>query len=192
MCEEIGYGRVMQIAATLWRKQDPVGALTPLPTPSLPPPGAESAGGHPAGPGLSYGELLRLTEGHGTSEIYERIQALYPAGGEAATPDARAGELVPKLREALAISGNHAFASGWRAAVDEACRWLESLAMRSAHALDAAEMLWTVVANVDGGDWSKQSPEWQAAAARWRDNYLAVERASRWDRGPACVTRLRR
>lgn len=39
---------------------------------------------------------------------------------------------------------------------------------------DAAEMLWVVLANVSGGDWSKQSPEWQEAAARWRDNYFAV------------------
>ena len=40
-------------------------------------------------------------------------------------------------------------------------------------AMDAAEMLWTVVANASNGDWSKQSPEWQEAAARWRDAYIA-------------------
>ena len=28
ICEEIGYGRVMQIAADAWREKDPVGALT--------------------------------------------------------------------------------------------------------------------------------------------------------------------
>ncbi len=39
---------------------------------------------------------------------------------------------------------------------------------------DAAEMLWVVLANVSGGDWTKQSEEWQEAAARWRDNYFAV------------------
>ena len=39
---------------------------------------------------------------------------------------------------------------------------------------DAAEMLWTVVANVNGSDWSKQTPEWQKAAARWRDNYFKL------------------
>ena len=38
---------------------------------------------------------------------------------------------------------------------------------------DAAEMLWVVLANVSGGDWSKQTQEWQTAAARWRDNYFA-------------------
>ncbi len=37
---------------------------------------------------------------------------------------------------------------------------------------DAAEMLWTVVANVSGGDWSKQNKMWQEAAERWSDNYL--------------------
>jgi hypothetical protein len=39
---------------------------------------------------------------------------------------------------------------------------------------DAAEMLWTVVANAGGGDWDKESKDWQEAAARWRDNYFAV------------------
>lgn len=39
---------------------------------------------------------------------------------------------------------------------------------------DAAEMLWVVLANVSGGDWTKQTPDWQEAAARWRDNYFAA------------------
>lgn len=39
---------------------------------------------------------------------------------------------------------------------------------------DAAEMLWVVLANVSGGDWTQQTPEWQEAAARWRDNYFAA------------------
>lgn len=39
---------------------------------------------------------------------------------------------------------------------------------------DAAEMLWVVLANVSGGDWTKQSKDWQEVAARWRDNYFAV------------------
>lgn len=39
---------------------------------------------------------------------------------------------------------------------------------------EAAEMLWVVIANVSGSDWSKQSEEWQKAAARWRDNYFEV------------------
>lgn len=40
--------------------------------------------------------------------------------------------------------------------------------------LDAAEMLWVCLANVSGGDWSKQSQEWQEAAKKWRDNYFKV------------------
>jgi hypothetical protein len=40
---------------------------------------------------------------------------------------------------------------------------------------DAAEMLWVVLANVSGGDWTKQTPEWQEAAARWRDYYFAAK-----------------
>jgi len=39
---------------------------------------------------------------------------------------------------------------------------------------DAAEMLWVVLANVSEGDWTKQTEEWQKAAARWRDNYFRV------------------
>jgi hypothetical protein len=38
--------------------------------------------------------------------------------------------------------------------------------------LDVAEMLWVVLANVSEGDWTKQTKEWQEAAAKWRDNYL--------------------
>jgi hypothetical protein len=43
---------------------------------------------------------------------------------------------------------------------------------------DAAEMLWVVLASVSGGDWTKQSVEWQEAAARWRDYYFAALTAS--------------
>lgn len=39
---------------------------------------------------------------------------------------------------------------------------------------NAAEMLWVVLANVSGGDWTQQTAEWQEAAARWRDNYFLV------------------
>ena len=38
--------------------------------------------------------------------------------------------------------------------------------------IDAAEMLWVVLANVNGSDWRKQDKEWQRAAAKWRDNYF--------------------
>jgi len=38
----------------------------------------------PTPPDLSYGELLRLTEGHGTSEIYERVSQLERSNSELA------------------------------------------------------------------------------------------------------------
>lgn len=44
--------------------------------------------------------------------------------------------------------------------------------MKEQQLADAAEMLWVCLANVSGSDWSKQSPEWQEAAARWRDFYF--------------------
>lgn len=40
---------------------------------------------------------------------------------------------------------------------------------------DAAEMLWVVLASVNGGDWTQQSPAWQEAAARRRDRYFAAK-----------------
>ena len=33
------------------------------------------------------------------------------------------------------------------------------------------EAAWGVIANAGGGDWEKETKEWQEAAARWRDNY---------------------
>lgn len=33
------------------------------------------------------------------------------------------------------------------------------------------DLAWGLIANVSGGDWSKQSQEWQTAAAMWRDEY---------------------
>ena len=38
---------------------------------------------------------------------------------------------------------------------------------------EAMEAAWGIIANVSGGDWSKQSKEWQDAAARWRDEFLS-------------------
>jgi hypothetical protein len=32
------------------------------------------------------------------------------------------------------------------------------------------EMAWGIIANAGGGDWSKETPEWQEAAAKWRDD----------------------
>lgn len=37
---------------------------------------------------------------------------------------------------------------------------------------DLLNEAWAIVANVNDGDWSKQSPEWQAAANAWRIKVL--------------------
>lgn len=55
--------------------------------------------------------------------------------------------------------------------LEKAHKEIERVKAAAAEMRDAAEMLWTVVANVSGGDWTKQSDEWQTAAARWRDAY---------------------
>lgn len=39
---------------------------------------------------------------------------------------------------------------------------------------DEAEFLWIVLANVSGGDWTKQTNEWQVAAAKARDSFHAL------------------
>lgn len=49
-----------------------------------------------------------------------------------------------------------------------------ALTRKLATVKDAAEMLWVVLANVSGGDWTKQTEDWQEYAARWRDNYFAA------------------
>ena len=38
---------------------------------------------------------------------------------------------------------------------------------------DLLELAWGVIANAGGGDWDKESKEWQNAAVRWRDCYFA-------------------
>jgi hypothetical protein len=36
---------------------------------------------------------------------------------------------------------------------------------------DMIESAWGIIANAGGGDWSKESIEWQEAAAAWRDRF---------------------
>lgn len=38
-------------------------------------------------------------------------------------------------------------------------------------ATEACEIAWGIIANAGGGDWTTQTPEWQDAAARWRDEH---------------------
>jgi hypothetical protein len=57
--------------------------------------------------------------------------------------------------------------AAWRKRAEEAEAREDAMA-------DAAEMLWVVLANVSGGDWTKQPSDWQEYAARWRDSYYAA------------------
>lgn len=36
---------------------------------------------------------------------------------------------------------------------------------------DLVHAAWGIIANAGNGDWSRETPEWQVAAARWRDAY---------------------
>lgn len=43
---------------------------------------------------------------------------------------------------------------------------------------DAVEIAWGIIANAHGGNWDEATPEWKAAAERWRDKYVAPLRPS--------------
>jgi hypothetical protein len=36
---------------------------------------------------------------------------------------------------------------------------------------DLIEAAWGIIANAGGGNWKLETPEWQEAAARWREAY---------------------
>jgi hypothetical protein len=36
------------------------------------------------------------------------------------------------------------------------------------------ELAWGLIANASSGDWTKETPDWQEAAAKWRDRYWRV------------------
>jgi hypothetical protein len=38
---------------------------------------------------------------------------------------------------------------------------------------DLLEYAWTIIANAGGGDWTRETPEWQEAAAKFREQYHA-------------------
>ena len=43
---------------------------------------------------------------------------------------------------------------------------------------DLLATAWGIIANKNGGDWDKATPEWKAAAERWRERYFAILPAS--------------
>ena len=46
----------------------------------------------------------------------------------------------------------------------------EGLKQRIKRMDDCIETAWGIIANVSGGDWTRQKPHWQEAVVRWRDN----------------------
>lgn len=66
-----------------------------------------------------------------------------------------------ELRDALAMRGGNTLRL--LGAVSLSSEAMERRLMR------ALELAWGIIANAGGGDWTRESPEWQAAAARWRD-----------------------
>lgn len=54
---------------------------------------------------------------------------------------------------------------------------------------DLAEAAWGIIANAGGGDWARESPDWQEAAARWRDQYHDTRLTTR---APGRATHSRR
>jgi hypothetical protein len=48
-------------------------------------------------------------------------------------------------------------------------RWCQAAEAERDRLLDGMEIAWGVIANANGGNWDGETPEWQAAAERWRD-----------------------
>ena len=57
----------------------------------------------------------------------------------------------------------------WNAAIDLK-KENDELKQRIKRMDDCIETAWGIIANVSGGDWTRQKPQWQEAVVRWRDN----------------------
>lgn len=55
--------------------------------------------------------------------------------------------------------------------MDRTIRWRDA-EIASLHGL--AESAWGLIANANEGNWERATPEWRAAAERWRDAYHAA------------------
>ena len=44
--------------------------------------------------------------------------------------------------------------------------------------MDVTEWAWTIIANAGGGDWDRESTEWQEAAKKWRNEYHKLIKAT--------------
>lgn len=57
----------------------------------------------------------------------------------------------------------------------------EQQALINLDPMDALEFAWSIICNASGGDWTKESAEWQGAAARLRTQYHAILDARQMD-----------
>lgn len=58
--------------------------------------------------------------------------------------------------------------------VDMALGRLDELVEQFDAAMDCMSYAWTIICNVNEGDWAMQPPKWQEAAAKCRDQYHAL------------------
>jgi hypothetical protein len=93
--------------------------------------------------------------------------------------------------ELACVGGDFADRVGMRRALEAALADVpERAESRLARALDAAELLWGVVANASSGDWSQQSQEWQRAAILARESYHQALRAQEGEAIVALIDEL--
>jgi hypothetical protein len=52
------------------------------------------------------------------------------------------------------------------------CEALAGGVLAESSRIDLLETAWAIIANAGGGDWEKESKEWQDAAVKWRDTYF--------------------
>ena len=68
----------------------------------------------------------------------------------------------------------------------EAAPWVVDEVKRMDDRIKRLEMAlntsWEIIANTSGGDWTRQHPQWQKAAARWRDNEFLPAMLDRKDK----------
>jgi hypothetical protein len=58
---------------------------------------------------------------------------------------------------------------------------LDELEANNQWLTDLTEWAWTIIANVNGGNWMKSNKEWVDAAIYWRDEYNLVLHGQRED-----------
>jgi hypothetical protein len=83
-------------------------------------------------------------------------------------------ELVQKWRKDPRLGWHQILAETQNACADDLEASLAAHPTSDERLMDLLSTAWGVIANVSGGEWPQQSPDWQAAAARWRDAWSAV------------------